>query len=313
MPEPLIIDCDPGQDDAVALLVALASPEAFDLLGVCTVGGNVPLDLTTTNALKVLELAGRADVPVYAGCQTPLMRPLVTAEYVMGNDGLAGAALPPPTTRPSGTHAVQFLVDALRRATAPVTIATLGPLTNLALALVMAPEIRARIGRLVVMGGTMHRGNIVPQAEYNIYVDPHAARIVLNAGLEPVIIGLDVTHQVVNSVARIATIERIGTRAAVAVARMFMPHAKVQEGLPPDSKPRGLMHDPCVIAWLLQPGLFGGRHVHVGVETDSEVTLGATVVDWWGVTKRLANATVLNQVDVEGFFALVADRLARLP
>ncbi len=313
MSEPLIIDCDPGQDDAVALLVALAARERFDLLGVCTVGGNVPLDLTTTNALKVLELAGRTDVPVFAGCQNPLMRPLVTAEYVMGNDGLAGAELPPPRTAPAATHAVQFLVETLRQAERPVTIATLGPLTNLALALAMDPSIRRGIGRTVMMGGTMHRGNIVPQAEYNIYVDPHAARIVLNAGLDPVLIGLDVTHQVVNTIARIEAIAGIGTRAATAVARMFLPHARIQEGLPPDAKPRGLMHDPCVLAWLLRPELFGGRRVHVGVETDSEVTLGATVVDWWGVTKREPNATVLKEIDVEGFFALVSESLARLP
>ncbi len=313
MPESLIIDCDPGQDDAVALLLALAAPDRFDLLGITTVGGNVPLSLTTTNALKMVELAGRPEVPVHAGCQNPIMRPLVTAEYVMGNDGLAGAELPAPTTKPAGAHAVAFLIDALRRAERPVTVATLGPLTNLAVALVMAPELRERVGRLVIMGGTMHRGNIVPQAEYNIFVDPHAARIVLNAGLDTVLIGLDVTHQVVNTVARIAEIEAIGTRAARAVARMFLPHAKIQEGLPPDSKPRGLMHDPCVIAYLLQPELFGGRRVAVSVETDSEVTVGATVVDWWGVTKRAPNATVLNQVDVDGFFALVRRGLAALP
>jgi purine nucleosidase len=313
MPEPLIIDCDPGQDDAVALLLALAAPARFDLLGITTVGGNVPLSLTTTNALKMVELAGRPDVPVHAGCQNPIMRPLVTAEYVMGNDGLAGAELPAPVTTPAAAHAVAFMVEALTRAERPVTIATLGPLTNLAVALVMAPDLRAKIGRLIVMGGTMHRGNIVPHAEYNIYVDPHAARIVLSAGIETVLIGLDVTHQVVNTVARIDEIEAIGTRSAKAVARMFLPHAKIQEGLPPDSKPRGLMHDPCVIAYLLQPELFAGRHVWVAVETDSEVTVGATVVDWWDVMKRPPNATVLNKVDVEGFFALVRRGLAALP
>lgn len=308
----LIVDCDPGQDDAVALLLAMASPE-FELLGITTVGGNVPLALTTTNALKMVELAGRTDIPVHAGCQNPIMRPLVTAEYVMGNDGLAGADLPPPRTPAAKRHAVDFLIDSLMEAGEPVTVATLGPLTNLALALIKTPEIRSRIGQLVIMGGSMYRGNIVPQAEYNFYVDPHAAQIVLNAGLHPVIIGLDVTHQVVNTVRRVERIAGLGTRAGEAVAKMFMPHARIQEGLPPDSKPRGLMHDPCVTAYLLRPDLFGGRDVHVAIETVGEVSIGKSVVDWWDVTKKTPNARVLNTIDVDGFFDLVAERLARLP
>lgn len=308
---PVIFDCDPGQDDAAALLLALASPE-LDVLGICTVGGNVPLELTTMNACKVVELAERTDVPVFAGCQNPLMRPLVTAEYVMGSDGLAGADLPLPSVAASSKHAVDFIVDMLDGAAAPITIATLGPLTNLALALIKAPRIRARIGKLVIMGGSMHRGNIVPQAEYNFYVDPHAAQIVLNAGLNPVVIGLDVTHQVVNTVERIERLAARGGRAATAVAKMFMPHAIIQQGLPPDSKPRGLMHDPCVTAYLIAPSIFGGRDVHMAVETASELTVGQSVVDWWGVTRRPANAHVLNQVDVDAFFALVTERLGRL-
>ena len=283
------------------------------MLGICTVGGNVPLALTTTNALKIVELAGRTDIPVFAGCQNPLMRPLVTAEYVMGNDGLAGAELPAPTLKAQSRHAVDFIVDTLSASTVPISVATLGPLTNLALALVKAPRIRERIGQLVIMGGSMHRGNIVPQAEYNFYVDPHAAQIVLNAGLNPVVIGLDVTHQVVNTVARIERIAAVGTRAAAAVAKMFMPHAIVQQGLPPDSKPRGLMHDPCVTAYLIAPGLFAGRSVHMAVETQSELTMGKSVVDWWGVTQRPANSFVLDRVDVGGFFDLVIERLGRLP
>jgi len=312
MPIPVIFDCDPGQDDAAALLLALASPE-LDVLGICTVGGNVPLALTTTNALKIVELADRRDVPVFSGCRSPLMRPLVTAEYVMGNDGLAGADLPVPTTQAQSRHAVDFIVDTLSGAGGPVAVATLGPLTNLALALVKAPGIRERIGQLVIMGGSMHRGNIVPQAEYNFYVDPHAAHIVLNAGLRPVVIGLDVTHQVVNTVARIDRIAARGTRCASAVAKMFMPHAVVQESLPPDSKPRGLMHDPCVTAFLVAPDMFEGRDVNLSIETHSEVTVGQSVVDWWGVTKRAPNARVLNAIDVDRFFDLVTERLGTLP
>lgn len=309
---PLIIDCDPGQDDAVAILMALASPETFDLKGISTVGGNVPLELTTTNALKIVELAGRTKVPVHAGCAFPIMRPLVTAEYVMGNDGLAGANLALPTTPPAAAHAVDFIVDTVRDSPTPVTIATLGPLTNLALALIKAPDIRGNIGELVVMGGSMARGNIVPQAEYNIYVDPHAAQVVLNAGLDPTVIGLDVTHQVVNTVARIRAIAEIGTQSAIAVSKMFMPHAEVQETLSAEDKPRGLMHDPCVTAYLLKPELFSGRRVNMRIETTSETTMGATVVDWWKMTGREPNATVMNRVDVEGFFALVMDQLAKL-
>jgi len=236
----------------------------------------------------------------------------VTAEYVMGNDGLAGADLPKPTMQAAPGHAVDFIIATLRNSPEPVTIATLGPQTNLALALIKAPDIRDNVARLVVMGGTMARGNIVPQAEYNIYVDPHAAQVVLNAGLDMVVIGLDVTHQVLNTVDRIRAIGDIGTRSAIAVNKMFMPHAEVQETLTYDDKPRGLMHDSCVTAYLLNPSLFSGKAVNMQIETSSETTMGATVVDWWQVTKRNPNVTMMNTVDVEGFFELVFDRLGRL-
>ncbi|MFQ5955259.1 MAG: nucleoside hydrolase [Kiloniellales bacterium] len=311
-PRAIIIDCDPGQDDAVAILLALASPDELDVLGITTVAGNVPLALTAKNARKMCELAGRTDVPVFAGCARPLMRPLRTAEDVHGKTGLDGAGLPDPRIKLEDRHGVDFLVDALKQAPdAGVTLCALGPLTNLAMALVKAPEIAGRIREIVLMGGAFGEGNTTPAAEFNIYVDPQAAHVVFTAGVPITMMGLDVTHQALTTPERLKAIRAIGTPVAAAVAGMlafYDRHDVARYGMP-----GGPLHDPCVIAYLLRPELFSGRQAHVAVETGSELTMGRTVVDRWGLTDLPPNAQVMDQIDADGYYALIIERLRRLP
>lgn len=311
-PQKIIIDTDPGQDDAVAILLALASPAELDLLGICVVAGNVPLPWTQKNALKICELAGKRDTPVFAGADRPMVRPLVTAEHVHGRTGLDGPDLPEPTMQLQATHAVDFIIDTLRREPAnTVTLCTLGPLTNVALALQRAPDIVSRVQQIVLMGGGFSEGgNITPAAEFNIYVDPHAADVVFRSGIALVVMPLDVTHQVLTTRKRVAAIGALGTsvaKATVELLEFFERYDEQKYG-----SDGGPLHDPCVIAYLLQPGLFQGRDCNVTVETGSELTMGMTVVDWWGVTGKPANAKVMRQVDADGFFSLLTTRLKTL-
>jgi purine nucleosidase len=307
----IIIDTDPGQDDAVAILLALASPE-LDVLGITAVAGNVPLDWTQKNARRVCELAGRVDMRVFAGASQPLKRPLVTAEHVHGGTGLDGPYLPEPTMPLQSQHAVDFLIEELQRLpSGTVTLCTLGALTNVALALQRAPEIAPRIQQIVLMGGGFSEGgNITPAAEFNIYVDPHAAQIVFASGVPLVVLPLDVTHQVLTTRKRMDAIAAIGTRVARATVEMldFFERFDVQKY----GSDGGPLHDPCVIAYLLQPQLFQGRLCNVEIETCSELTMGMTVVDWWGVTDRPKNAMFMRSVNAEGFFSLLTDRLKTL-
>lgn len=307
----IIIDTDPGQDDAVAILLALASPE-LDILGITTVAGNVPLPLTKVNARKVCELAGRPDVKVFAGCDAPISRPLVTAEYVHGKSGLDGIELPDPVMALQDQHAVDFIIDTLRAADPQsVTLCPLGPLTNIATALQRAPEIKAAIKEIVLMGGAYFEvGNITPAAEFNIYVDPEAAEIVFKSGIPLVVVPLDVTHQVLTTPARVEPYRRMQGQVGKAFVgwldffERFDKEKYGTQGAP--------LHDPCVIAYLLRPELFKGRQINVEIETQSPLTLGMTVADWWRVTDRPANALFLRNVDAEGFFALLAERIGRL-
>ncbi|MEO0744443.1 MAG: nucleoside hydrolase [Pseudomonadota bacterium] len=311
-PRKIIIDTDPGQDDAVAILLALASPEEIEVLGITAVAGNVPLELTAKNALIVCELAGKTDVPVYAGCDRPLGRDLVTAEHVHGKTGLDGPDLPDPTMTLTDGHAVDFIIDTVRaEEPGTVTLCPLGPLTNIATALQRAPEIAGRVQQIVLMGGAYFEvGNITPTAEFNIYVDPEAADIVFKSGIDIVVMPLDVTHKALVTKKRNDAFRALGTPAGVAVAQMtdfferFDKEKYGSAGAP--------LHDPCVTAYLIRPDLFTGRHVNVEVETASPLTLGMTVADWWGVTDRAPNATFIGDIDADGFFALLTDRLARL-
>jgi purine nucleosidase len=307
----IIIDTDPGQDDAVAILLALGSPE-LEVVGITAVAGNVPLKLTEKNARKICELAGRPDIKVYAGAIRPLMRNLVTAEEVHGKTGLNGPELPEPKMKLQDEHAVDFIVRTLmEEESGSITLCPLGPLTNIALALIREPKIAPRIKEIVLMGGGFFEGgNVTPAAEFNIFVDPHAADVVLRSGVPIVMMPLDVTHKALTSAKRIAAVRALGNRVGEATAQMLEFFERFdEEKYGTDGGP---LHDPCVIAYLLKPALFKGRSCNVTVETASELTMGMTVIDWWGVTKRQKNALVMRDIDSDGFFALLTERLGRL-
>jgi purine nucleosidase len=308
----VIIDTDPGQDDAVAILLALASPDEIEVLGITTVAGNVPLALTQRNARMVCELAGRREVPVFAGCDTPLRRPLVTAEHVHGKTGLDGADLPDPAMPLAKAHAVDFLIETLRaEPPGSVTLCPLGPLTNVATAFARAPDIVPRLAEIVMMGGAYFEvGNITPSAEFNVFVDPEAADIVFRSGVRLTVMPLDLTHKALTTRDRVEAFRGLGTPVGRAVAgwtdffERFDKEKYGALGAP--------LHDPCVIAYLLAPELFSGRHINVVVETVGRYTTGMTVADWWRVSARAPNAMFMREVDAEGFFRLLTQRLARL-
>ena len=307
----IIIDCDPGQDDAVALFLAMASPEELEILGITAVAGNVPLELTQRNVRLMCDIAGRDDIPVFAGCDRPMVRELLTAEKVHGKTGIDGIEVVEPQTPLQEQHAVDFIVETLRAAEdESVTLVPTGPLTNIGTVLDRAPDVVPKIRQLVIMGGAMREGgNYSPSAEFNILVDPHAADIVFRCGRPITSMGLDVTHQVLSTRARVERIRRLGNRVASATAGMlgfFERH---------DSKKYGVegapLHDPCTIAWLLAPELFEGRFCNLSVETRSELTMGHTAVDFWHVTERPHNVNWIYTVDADGFYDLLAERLAR--
>lgn len=307
----IIIDTDPGQDDAVAILLALGSAE-LEVIGITVVAGNVPLKLTEKNARKICELAGRPDIKVFSGAIRPLIRELVTAEEVHGKTGLNGPELPEPAMKLQDKHAVDFIVETLMgEESGTITLCPLGPLTNIALALIREPRIAPRIKEIVLMGGGFFEGgNVTPAAEFNIYVDPHAADIVFRSGIPIVMMPLDVTHKALTSAKRTQAFRDLGTRVGNATADMLEFFERFdEEKYGTDGGP---LHDPCVIAYLLKPALFKGRHCNVSVETASELTMGMTVIDWWGVTKRPKNAMVMRDIDHDEFFALLVERLGRL-
>jgi purine nucleosidase len=310
-PRKIIIDTDPGQDDAVALLLALASPDEIEVLGLTAVAGNVPLPLTQVNARKVCEVAGRPDVRVFAGCDAPLERPLLTAEHVHGATGLDGIDLPAPVMPLQDRHAVDFIIDTLRQeAAGTVTLCPLGPLTNIAAAFRKAPDIIARVQEIVLMGGAYFEvGNITPAAEFNIYVDPEAAADVFAAGVPLVALSLDVSHRALTSREWVEQMRGLGSHVGTVVAawtdffERFDTSKYGSDGAP--------LHDPLVIAYLLQPDLFTGRHVNVEIETEGRFTTGMTVADWWHVSGRAPNAFWAGTLDRDGFYALLSERLAR--
>lgn len=313
MKRKIIIDTDPGQDDAVAILTALASPEDFEILGIIAVAGNVSLTQNARNALKLVELSGRTEVPVYAGCERPIRRTLVTAEHVHGKSGMDGPDLPDPQIVLRPQHGVDFLVQTLlAHEEKTITLATLGPLTNVAMAMIKAPQIVPRIKEIVMMGGGyFEQGNITPSAEFNIYVDPDAADIVMRSGVPITMAPLDLTHTMLSTPARLDSFRALGNRAGIAVADMlgFSERFDLEKygghGAP--------LHDPCVIAFLLKPGLFKGREVNCTVEATSELTVGSTVIDYWGVTDRPRNVFYLRSGEAEGFYDLLLERIGRLP
>ena len=308
----IIIDTDPGQDDAVAILLALGSPKDIDVLGITAVAGNVPLELTQKNARMICELAGRPDIPVFAGSKNPLAKRLVTAEHVHGKTGLDGPTLPDPTMPLQEKHAVDFIIETLRAQPAgSVTLCPLGPLTNIASAFNQAPDIIEKVQEIVLMGGAYFEvGNITPAAEFNIYVDPEAAEIVFKAGAPITVMPLDVTHKALVTKARNDAFRDLGTPVGIAVAEMtdfFERYDKEKYG-----SAGAPLHDPTVIAYLIKPKPFTGRFINVEIETKSVLTRGMTVADWWRVTDREPNAMFMGDIDADGFFTLLTDRLARL-
>ncbi|MEZ2130889.1 MULTISPECIES: nucleoside hydrolase [unclassified Sinorhizobium] len=311
-PRKIIIDTDPGQDDAAAIMLAFGSRDEIDVLGITTVAGNVPLSLTSRNARIVCELCGRQDIKVFAGADAPIARKLVTAEHVHGKTGLDGPVLGEPVMALQEGHAVDFIIDTLRNEPeGAVTLCTLGPLTNIALAFQKAPDIVSRVRELVMMGGGFFEGgNITPAAEFNIYVDPEAADAVFRSGVAIVMMPLDVTHQLLTRKDRVRRMADIGTAPAKAMVEMleFFERFDIEKY----GSDGGPLHDPTVIAYLLKPDLFGGRDCNVEIETKSELTVGMTVVDWWHVTDRKRNAKVMRYVDADGFFNLLIERFGRI-
>ena len=309
----IIIDTDPGQDDAVAILLALASPEELDVLGIVAVAGNVPLGHTERNARRIVELSGRTEVPVFAGCPRPMMRPLVTAEHVHGRTGLDGADLPEPTIALQAKHGVDFIVDTLLSAEpGSVTLCTLGPLTNIAMALAKSPAIAQGIREIVMMGGAYFEvGNITPSAEFNIYVDPEAAHAVMTSGVPITMAPLDLTHRVLTTSERLAALAAIGNRTGDAVRGLLGFSERFD--LAKYGSLGAPLHDPTVIAYLLKPELFTGKTINVSIETSSLLTLGMTVADWWQITDRPRNVHFLREANDAGFYAMLTERLARLP
>jgi len=309
----IIIDTDPGQDDAVAILLALASPAEIDVLGIVAVAGNVALAHTERNARRIVELAGRPEVLVFAGCARPMARKLVTAEHVHGRTGLDGVDLPEPQVPLQAKHGVDFIVETLRAGEpGSITLCTLGPLTDVAMALVMAPDIAQHIREIVMMGGAYFEvGNITPTAEFNIFVDPEAADVVMKSGVPIVMAPLDLTHRILSTRARLDAIARLGNKSGAAVAGLLSFSERFD--LAKYGSLGAPLHDPTVIAYLLKPELFTGKTINVSIETASPLTLGMTVADWWQITDRPRNVHYLRDGDGDGFFALLTERLARLP
>jgi inosine-uridine nucleoside N-ribohydrolase len=302
----VILDCDPGHDDAIALLLALASPE-LDLLGVTTTYGNQTLEKTSANALRVLELAGRQEVPVAAGADRPLVRELVVAAHVHGESGLDGPALADASTTPVTRGAVAFIADCVRTADGPVTLVPTGPLTNVARYLEAHGS--EGIERIVLMGGSIAEGNMTPAAEFNIWCDPEAAARVFSSGLDVTMIGLDVTHKAILGPAveeRLRAAGRIG--AFVAELNVFFTRYHAQtygwSGAP--------IHDAVAVAHVIRPGLVETKHRNVEIELESELCRGRTVVDLWNRTERAPNAQVGVDLDPEAFFDLLVERIASL-
>tara|TARA_B100000029_G_scaffold461304_1_gene492980 strand:- start:557 stop:1522 length:966 start_codon:yes stop_codon:yes gene_type:complete len=312
----IIIDCDPGHDDAVAILLALASPKDIDVLGITCVAGNVPLTLTTRNALSICELAGRTDANVYGGCSKPMFRPLVTAEYVHGSSGLDlddGATLPCPTMCLEAQHAVPFIVETVM--TQPpnsVTLCLLGPLTNIATAFGEEPAIISRIQEIILMGGAaISPGNVTPSAEFNMYVDPEAADIIFRSGAPITMMGLDVTHQVLITEQIQERIRNIGSTVSTIVADLMSFYCRFD--LERYGMLGGPLHDPCVIGHVIDDEIFNFKEINVMIEKSSALTRGETVSDWWQVTDRPINCKVAESVNTERFFNLLIERISNFP
>ncbi|MBK0351426.1 pyrimidine-specific ribonucleoside hydrolase RihA [Leclercia adecarboxylata] len=305
---PIILDCDPGHDDAIALVLALASPE-LEVKAVTSSAGNQTPDKTLRNVLRMLTLLKRSDIPVAGGAVKPLMRDLIIADNVHGETGLDGPALPEPGFAPQNCTAVELMAKVLRESPEPVTLVATGPQTNVALLLNSHPELHAKIARIVIMGGAMGLGNWTPAAEFNIYVDPEAAEIVFQSGIPVVMAGLDVTHRaqiMADDIERFRAINNPVARTVAELLDFFMEYHKTEkwgfQGAP--------LHDPCTIAWLLKPEIFTTARRWVGVEMQGKYTQGMTVVDYFMLSGNEPNTDIMLDIDRQAFVDLLAERLA---
>lgn len=309
-PIPIIVDCDPGIDDTIALLTAFVSPE-LDILGITPVCGNQPLERTVRNALQICELGRRTDIPVYAGCFRPMLREPIYGQF-HGKTGLGNTVLPEPVKTVEPRSAVDFLIDTLTAATRQkrITICCLGPMTNLAVALRMNPQVAEGIERIVMMGGAYREpGNRTMTAEFNVLADPHAAHIVFSSGIPIVALALDATHQVMLKPEHVAQFSNVSGRISQTLAELmaFWDRNDVRRY----GSRGGPLHDPLVIAYLLAPHLFTTERARVFVEHESELCMGQTIADWYGKSGLESNADIVTKVDAEGIIAFFLDRLSR--
>ena len=312
MARKLIILTDPGQDQAAAILMILGQRQEFDVLGLVATAGNIHLGHTVNNCLKLMELAGRPDIPVFAGCQQPILRPLVMAEHVHGPTGLDGPDLAQPKIKMEEKHGVDFIIDTVRANPGEITICSLSPMTNLAMALRKAPDIAGEIVEIVAMlGAYFEVGNITPSAEFNCYVDPEAADIVLRSGIKTTLLPLDVTHRMRSTPERLKAMRALGNRCGVATAEMlefseaFDLRKYGWEGAP--------LHGPCVPAFMMKPEIFSGRQINVSVELNGTLTMGMTVADWWQITDRPRNVFYVRDGDHNAYYDLLIQSLGNLP
>lgn len=308
MPTPIIFDCDPGLDDAIALAMALHSPE-LDIKAVTTSADNQTPEKTLHNALGLLTLMQRTDIPVAGGAHQPLMRKLMIADHVHGETGMGTTKLPTATIQPHHLNAVELMAKILRESDTPITLVVTGPMTNAALLLSQYSELKAKISRIVFMGGGIDGGNATPAAEFNIIVDPEAAEIVMQSGVPLVMAGLNMTHQALVMADEVEQIRAINNPVAKAVAEMLDFYLPLYLS-GPRKLPGAAMHDPCVVAWLLKPELFTSAHYWVGVETQGKYTTGMTVADVYNLTGNTPNTEVLLNVDREGFVKLLMERVS---
>ncbi len=308
----IILDCDPGQDDAVAMALAMAATDEIEILGITAVAGNVPLNLTQRNARLMCDICQRTDMIVYAGAEKPMAHTLVTAEHVHGKSGLDGIDIVEPITPLQEKHGVDYIIETcLSAADNSITLVPTGPLTNIGLAIHQESNILPKIKEIVLMGGALREGgNITPSAEFNIYVDPEAAQIVLRCGRPIVMMSLDVTHQVLTTRNRVDAIRNLDSTVGKPIASLIEFYERYdEEKYHLDGAP---LHDPCTIAYLIKPDLFSLKEVNVEVETGGKFTRGATVVDYWDVTGRLPNVQWAHTVDANGFFELLNNYLSKI-
>ena len=308
---PVIIDCDPGHDDALMLMLAFGS-QKFDVRAVTTSAGNQTQEKTLNNTLRILTLIG-AQVPVYRGCEKPMYRELVIGDYVHGETGLDGPMMPEPAFEPEKMNAVEGIAEILTNSTAPITIVPTGPLTNIAVALLAYPHLKSKIKQISLMGGGITRGNMTPLAEFNIFADPEAAAIVFSSGVPITMCGLDVTHKALVFQKDIDMFRAIGNKTGVAAADMLDFFSRFYRENRTELDGGAALHDPCAIAWLIEPDMFTSQPCFVDVETTGKLTTGATVVDFYNVLNKQPNTEVVFDIDRERYIELLADAIRRLP